>query len=70
MSSNAKSNEIDVLLRPVEVAKLLGVSPSWLAKSRLSGTGARFIKIRRAVRYARAAVSEFILSRQPHSTSE
>jgi predicted DNA-binding transcriptional regulator AlpA len=70
MSSTAKSAEIDALLNPAEVAKLLGVSPSWLAKSRLTGTGPRFIKIGRAVRYARSAVREFILSRQRHSTSE
>jgi predicted DNA-binding transcriptional regulator AlpA len=70
MSSTAKSNETDALLHPVEVAKLLGVSPSWLAKSRLSGTGPRFIKIGRAARYARSAVREFILSRHRHSTSE
>jgi predicted DNA-binding transcriptional regulator AlpA len=70
MSSTAKSNEIDSLLHPAEVAKLLGVSQSWLAKSRLTGTGPRFIKIGRAVRYARSAVREFILSRQRHSTSE
>jgi predicted DNA-binding transcriptional regulator AlpA len=70
MGPAAKSNEIDSLLHPVEVAKLLGVSRSWLAKSRLTGTGPRFIKIGRAVRYARSAVREFILSRQRHSTSE
>ena len=52
------------------VAKLLGVSLSWLAKSRLNGTGPRFIKIGRAVRYAMSAVREFILSRQRNSTSE
>ena len=70
MSSNAKSNEIGVLLCPLEVAKLLGVSLSWLAKSRLSGRGPRFIKIGQAVRYARSAVREFILGRQRHSTLE
>ena len=69
MSSTAKSNEIEVLLHPAEVAKLLGVSASWLAKSRLTGTGPRFIKIGRAVRYTRSAVREFIQSRQRHSTS-
>jgi len=69
MSSTAKANEIDALLHPAEVAKLLGVSPSWLAKARLTGTGPRFIKIGRAVRYARSAVREFILSCQRHSTS-
>ena len=52
MSAPAKTNEIDPLLHPAQVAKLLGVSLSWLAKSRLNGTGPRFIKIGRAVRYA------------------
>jgi hypothetical protein len=45
MSAPAKANEIDPLLHPAQVAKLLGVSLSWLAKSRLTGTGPRFIKI-------------------------
>jgi len=70
MSAPGKANEIDPLLHPAHVAKLLGVSPSWLAKSRLNGTGPRFIKIGRAVRYAQSAVRDFILSRQRSSTAE
>jgi predicted DNA-binding transcriptional regulator AlpA len=70
MSAPAKINEIDPLLHPSQVAKLLSVSLSWLAKSRLSGTGPRFIKIGRAVRYATSAVREYILSRPRNSTSE
>jgi predicted DNA-binding transcriptional regulator AlpA len=70
MSAPAKTNEIDPLLHSTQVAKVLGVSPSWLAKSRLNGTGPRFIKIGRAVRYAMSAVREYILSRQRDSTSE
>jgi predicted DNA-binding transcriptional regulator AlpA len=70
MTAPAKNNEIEPLLHPAQVAKLLGVSLSWLAKSRLNGTGPRFIKIGRAVRYALSAVREFILSRQRTSTSE
>jgi len=46
------------------IAKMLGVSDSWLAKSRLHGTGPHFTKIGRAVRYALSAVREFILSRR------
>jgi predicted DNA-binding transcriptional regulator AlpA len=65
-----KTNEIDPLLHTAQVAKLLGVSISWLAKSRLNGTGPRFIKIGRAVRYAQSAVREFLLSQQRLSTSE
>jgi predicted DNA-binding transcriptional regulator AlpA len=70
MSAASKTNELDPLLHSAQVAKLLGVSSSWLAKSRLNGTGPRFIKIGRAVRYAMSAVREYILSRQRNSTSE
>jgi predicted DNA-binding transcriptional regulator AlpA len=70
MSAPAKTNEIDPLLHPVQVAKLLGVSLSWLAKSRMNGTGPRFVKIGRAVRYALSALQEYIKSRQRLSTSE
>jgi predicted DNA-binding transcriptional regulator AlpA len=70
MSAPAKNNEIDQLLHPPHVAKLLGVSLSWLAKSRLNGTGPRFTKIGRAVRYAQSSVRDFILSRQRSSTAE
>jgi predicted DNA-binding transcriptional regulator AlpA len=70
MSAPAKNNEIDQLLHPPHVARLLGVSLSWLAKSRLNGTGPRFVKVGRAVRYAQSAVRDFILSRQRSSTAE
>jgi predicted DNA-binding transcriptional regulator AlpA len=70
MSAPAKTNELDPLLHPTQVARLFGVSPSWLAKSRMNGTGPRFVKIGRAVRYAMSAVQEYIKSRQRLSTSE
>jgi predicted DNA-binding transcriptional regulator AlpA len=70
MSAPAKTNELDPLLHPARVAKILGVSSSWLAKSRMNGTGPRFVKIGRAVRYALSAVHEYIKSRQRLSTSE
>jgi hypothetical protein len=56
MNAPAKNNELDPLLHPAHVAKLLGVSHSWLAKSRLTGTGPRFIKLGRCpVRSVRCA---------------
>jgi predicted DNA-binding transcriptional regulator AlpA len=67
---SAPIKTIDPLLHSTHVAELLGVSLSWLAKSRLNGTGPRFIKVGRAVRYALSAVREYILSRQRNSTSE
>jgi predicted DNA-binding transcriptional regulator AlpA len=36
----------------------------------MNGTGPRFVKLGRAVRYALSAVREYIKSRQRNSTSE
>ena len=70
MSAPAKPNDTEPLLHSVQVAADLNVSLSWLAKSRLTGTGPHFIKIGRAVRYAPSALREYKLSRQRTSTSE
>jgi predicted DNA-binding transcriptional regulator AlpA len=70
MNAPTKASTIDLLLNPKEVAKLLNVSVSWLAKSRLNGTGPRFVKIGRAVRYPESAVREFIKAHMRSSTSE
>ncbi len=70
MSAPTKNNECDPLLHPTQAAKLLSVSLSWLAKSRMNGTGPRFTKIGRAVRYATSGLNEYIRSRQRFSTSE
>jgi predicted DNA-binding transcriptional regulator AlpA len=70
VSAPTKTIEPEPLLHAKQVATQLGVSTSWLAKSRLTGTGPRFIKIGRAVRYSMPAVREYILSRQRNSTSE
>lgn len=70
MNAPAKTSTIDPLLQPADVAKLLKVSLSWLAKARLAGTGPQFVKIGRSVRYVDSAVREYIKSRQRNSTSE
>jgi predicted DNA-binding transcriptional regulator AlpA len=70
MNAPTKASTIDPLLHPKEVAKLLNVSVSWLAKSRLNGTGPRFVKIGRAVRYPESVVREFIKAHMRSSTSE
>jgi predicted DNA-binding transcriptional regulator AlpA len=70
MNAPNKANPIDPLMHPQEVAKLLNVSLSWLAKSRLTGTGPPFIKIGRAVRYLESAVRDYIRARTRTSTSE
>jgi predicted DNA-binding transcriptional regulator AlpA len=70
MSAPAKNNEIDPLLYPAHVAKVLGVSMSWLAKARHKGDGPRYVKIGRAVRYGTSALREYIKSSMRGSTSE
>jgi predicted DNA-binding transcriptional regulator AlpA len=70
MSAPARASTIEPLLHPNEAAKLLNVSLSWLAKSRLSGTGPRFVKIGRAVRYLESSLREYIKGRTRGSTSE
>jgi predicted DNA-binding transcriptional regulator AlpA len=60
----------DCLLHPAEVARILQVSISWLAKARLSGTGPTFIKVGRNVRYPAASVRDYIKAHTRTSTSE
>jgi hypothetical protein len=68
MNASARASTIDPLLHPGDVARILNVSLSWLAKARLSGEGPRFVKIGR--RYAESAVREYIKGRTRGSTSE
>jgi predicted DNA-binding transcriptional regulator AlpA len=70
MTALVKASNIDPLLHPKEAARILNVSVSWLAKARLSGTGPRYVKIGRSVRYPESAIREFIKSRMRGSTSE
>jgi predicted DNA-binding transcriptional regulator AlpA len=59
-----------VLLTPKEAARLLKVSLSWLAKARMRGDGPPYIRIGRSIRYAEAALIQWMKSRQRLSTSE
>jgi predicted DNA-binding transcriptional regulator AlpA len=58
------------LLTPKEAAKLLKVSLSWLAKARMRGDGPPYIRIGRSIRYALAALIQWMKGRQRMSTSE
>jgi predicted DNA-binding transcriptional regulator AlpA len=53
----------DPLLTPPEVAAILKVSLSWLAKARMRGDGPAFLKIGRAVRYRMSAIEEYLRGR-------
>jgi predicted DNA-binding transcriptional regulator AlpA len=70
MNPPARAVSTESLLQPKEAARILNVSISWLAKSRLSGTGPRFVKIGRAVRYLESSLREYIKGRTRGSTSE
>lgn len=58
------------LLTPADVAKVLRVSISWLAKQRMRGDGPPFVKFGRSVRYDEGAVRQWIKSCRRLSTSE
>jgi predicted DNA-binding transcriptional regulator AlpA len=70
MNAPVKTNAIDPLLPPADVAKLLKVSLSWLAKARLRGDGPPYIRVGRASRYTNQALLQWMKSRQRQSTSE
>jgi predicted DNA-binding transcriptional regulator AlpA len=70
MTVPAKPSTTERLLHSEDAANALNVSESWLAKARLSGTGPRYVKIGRAVRYPESSLREFIKSRTRGSTSE
>lgn len=61
---------IERLLTPNEAAGRLRVSMSWLAKARMRGDGPPYIRVGRAIRYAEAALVQWMRSRQRLSTSE
>ena len=58
------------LLRTANAAAMTGLSISTLNKLRCSGGGPPFLKLGRAVRYARQDVENWLASRRVRSTSE
>jgi predicted DNA-binding transcriptional regulator AlpA len=64
-----QSSAIELLLTPEQAAKILNVSTSWLAKSRVDGDGPEFVKIGRAVRYLESSLRNFIKTRTRTRTS-
>jgi predicted DNA-binding transcriptional regulator AlpA len=60
----------EILLDTGAAARRLGVSPSFLAKARMQGTGPRYRKLGRAVRYAQADLDHWLLACSRTSTAE
>jgi len=55
---------------PKEAAVRLRTSPSTLAKRRLFGTGPRYCRIGRAIRYRQSDLDEFMATTAVSSTSD
>jgi predicted DNA-binding transcriptional regulator AlpA len=68
--SHRVTNQPECLLHCDEVSNRLGVSTSWLAKSRMRGDGPPYIRVGRSIRYSEAALLQWLKSRQRLSTSE
>ena len=56
ISSNAGAAPSARLLNEREVAKMAAVSTSWLQKMRLTGSGPKYFKLGKTVRYAESDV--------------
>jgi hypothetical protein len=61
---------IATLMTPSDAATVLKVSLSWLAKARMRGDGPPYIRVGRSIRYADAALMQWMKSKQRSSTSE
>jgi len=67
---NKQHLDLPTLFTAKEAASRLKVSLSWMAKSRMRGDGPPYICIGRSIRYAEAALIQWMKSRQRLSTSE
>jgi hypothetical protein len=69
-SGTGKEIHPDRLYPPKIAAELLDMSTSWLAKQRMQGTGPRYVKFGRAVKYPGQYLIEYRKSKERNSTSE
>ena len=58
------------LLKPDEAGGYLGFTAGWLAKLRMNGSGPKFIKLGRKIRYARSDLDAWIAAGRLVSTSQ
>jgi predicted DNA-binding transcriptional regulator AlpA len=54
------SAQDDSVFNSAQAAKFIGLSVWWLVKARSNGTGPKFIKIGRSIRYSKASLIDFI----------
>jgi hypothetical protein len=68
--NQSKASALEPLLTPEQAAKILKISTSYLAKSRVDGDGPEFVKIGRAVRYLESSLRKFIGAKTRTSTND
>lgn len=64
------STEFDSLLTPSQVSQITGIPVSSLGYQRWAGTGIRFVKLGRSIRYRRSDLEDYISSHVFASTEE
>jgi excisionase family DNA binding protein len=70
-ASNASASAASgALMTPKQAAKYLGFTEGWLAKLRMRGGGARWIRLGRKCRYTRADLDAWISAHRVSNTSE
>jgi excisionase family DNA binding protein len=62
--------DLDEYLTPAEAADLLKLHPQTLARWRTDGTGPRFIKFGRHIRYAKKDLAAWAAANSHQSTAE
>ena len=67
---NKQQIDVSPLLTAKDAGVRLKVSTSWLAKARMRGDGPPYICVGRSIRYAEAALIQWMKSRQRLSTSQ
>jgi hypothetical protein len=70
LAGSSREGDDEALLTEVEAARLLCLSPRTLQAARIQGTGPRYVKIGRNVRYRWRDLRQFIQEREVRSTSE
>ena len=65
----SRGGSLDGLLTTAEAAKYVGLSASYLNKTRVTGRGPEFVKLSRAVRYRPSALDCWVDERRYTSTS-
>jgi predicted DNA-binding transcriptional regulator AlpA len=60
----------DSLLTSREAAEMLNISLYWMERQRWLGTGPRYLKVGRSVRYRFSDIEDYLAGRERQSTSQ